>query len=71
MCKTQEHVARIAVQQFPMGYPVQNSALRRICRRLADIVAKVENRTTPKTSQTLIFGRLRHCNTPQCQYEAP
>ena len=28
---------------------------------LADIVAKVENRTTPKISRTLIFGLLRGC----------
>jgi hypothetical protein len=31
---------------------------------LADIVAKVENRTTSKISQKLIFGRRGHCNTP-------
>jgi hypothetical protein len=28
-----------------------------------DIVAKLENRTTPKFSQTSIFSRLHHCNT--------
>jgi hypothetical protein len=27
-------------------------------------VAKVENRTTSKISQKLIFGRRGHCNTP-------
>jgi hypothetical protein len=31
---------------------------------LADIVAKVENRPTPKISQKLIFSRLRRGNTP-------
>jgi hypothetical protein len=31
---------------------------------LADSVAKVENRTTPKISQKLIFRRLHHGNTP-------
>jgi hypothetical protein len=29
----------------------------------ADIVAKAENRPTPKISQKLIFNRLRRCNT--------
>jgi hypothetical protein len=28
------------------------------------VVAKVENRTTPKISQKLIVSRLHHCNTP-------
>jgi hypothetical protein len=31
---------------------------------LADSVAKVENRTTPKISQKLILRRLHHGNTP-------
>jgi hypothetical protein len=30
----------------------------------ADIVAKVENRTTPKISQMLIFSQLRHRSIP-------
>jgi hypothetical protein len=34
------------------------------CPKSADIVAKVENRTTPKISQMLIFSRLRHRSTP-------
>jgi hypothetical protein len=29
-----------------------------------DIVAKVENRTTPKIPQNLTFSQLRHCNAP-------
>jgi glycosyltransferase involved in cell wall biosynthesis len=33
------------------------------CLDLADSVAKVENRTTPKIPQNLIFSQLRHCNT--------
>jgi len=41
------------------------------CRFLADTVAKVENRTTPKIPQKQIFSRLPHCNTPQRPYEAP
>jgi hypothetical protein len=36
MCKTQEHVARIAVQQFPMGYPCR-------IRRCAGYVAAPED----------------------------
>jgi hypothetical protein len=38
---------------------------------VADFVAKVENRTTPKISQKLIFSRLHHCNTAKRPYEAP
>ena len=37
----------------------------RILPVLADSVAKVENRATPKIPQKLIFSQLRHCNTPQ------
>src|SRR5947207_5309757 len=36
-----------------------------------DRVAKVENRTTPKISQKLIFSRLRRGNTPYRRYDAP
>ena len=35
---------------------------------LADIVAKVENRTTPKISQMLIFSRLRHGSIPMAGF---
>src|SRR5439155_17334249 len=41
------------------------------CLKSADIVAKVENRTTSKISQKLIFSRRGHCNTPYRRYEAP
>ena len=34
---------------------------KRACRLLADIVAKVENRTTQKISRKLIFGLLCGC----------
>jgi hypothetical protein len=40
--------------------PLKDRVLRRLC---ADIVPKVENRTTLKLSQTSIFSRLYHCNT--------
>jgi hypothetical protein len=40
------------------------SAARNDVRFAPDIVAKVENRTTSKISQKLIFGRRGHCNTP-------
>jgi hypothetical protein len=34
------------------------------CPPLADIVAKVENRTMPKISRKRIFRHLYRCNTP-------
>jgi len=37
----------------------------------ADFVAKVENRTTPKISQMLIFGPLGRRNTQQRRYQGP
>jgi hypothetical protein len=37
---------------------------------VADFVAKVENRTTSKIPETLIFSQLRPCNTPWRPYEA-
>src|SRR6478672_4334442 len=38
---------------------------------MADIVAKVQNRETPKISRNLISSRLHRCNTPYRPYEAP
>ena len=43
----------------------------RPCQFRADIVAKVENWTTPKISRKQNFGRLRRCNTLWRRYEAP
>jgi hypothetical protein len=34
------------------------------CPLLADIVAKVENRTMPKISRKRIFRHIYRCNTP-------
>jgi hypothetical protein len=45
--------------------------LRCISLLLADIVAKVQNRATPKISRNLISSRLHRCNTPYRPYEAP
>jgi hypothetical protein len=41
------------------------------CRLVADAVEKVENRTTPKISQMVIFGLLRRCDASQFRYESP
>jgi hypothetical protein len=39
--------------------------------RPKDIVAKVENRTTSKVSQKLIFGRRGHCNIRNADTKLP
>jgi hypothetical protein len=50
----------------------QNHKEQRGCPLLlADIVAKVENRTTPKISRKLIFGLLCCCVAFQRRYEDP
>jgi hypothetical protein len=41
------------------------------CRLLADIVAKVENRSAPKIWRKLILGYLRGCVTFQRHWEGP
>jgi hypothetical protein len=41
------------------------------CQQLADAVEKVENRTTPKISQMVIFELPRRCDALQCRYEGP
>jgi hypothetical protein len=41
--------------------PEQTSYERQVC---ADTVEKVENRTTPKISQMLIFGQLYRWDAP-------
>jgi hypothetical protein len=47
----------------PAGIACADEVTER-CRLIADIVAKVENRTTPKISQMLIFSQLRHRSIP-------
>jgi hypothetical protein len=47
------------------------SALRAVRLHMADIVAKVENRTTPKISRKSIFRRFYPCKALQRQYEGP
>jgi len=44
-------------------FPPNSGAKADVARRRgwADTVAKVENRTAPKISRKLIFGRLRRC----------
>jgi hypothetical protein len=48
----------------PMARFFHNISYPNDVRCSGDIVAKVENRTTSKISQKLIFGRRGYCNTP-------
>jgi hypothetical protein len=52
-----------------MNYSTARSAAE--CLLLADIVAKVENRTTLKISRKSIFRLLCRCNAPQRHYQGP
>jgi hypothetical protein len=65
--------AEVVQPEWYVGFALMSGLCARIqgCPKIADIVAKVENRTTLKISRKLIFGLLCGCAAFQRHYGGP